>query len=176
MEREIRDELDGTGGGYGRYKGATLREIDSMLKACLQDKSMRGVSAVLRITHEQLDARGGLGSYPWLVVLGLVVGCCLLGASFVVHGEIATKLREFAAQVGAVTLLFGVAVFSMRIARKKSLYQERVIREMATEVLLDIVRDPSFKPKELDRTQRLTLERLLKKAKRPEPELRALLG
>lgn len=169
-------ELDGTGGGYGRYAGVTLAEIERLFGVCRQDPTMRGVSAVLRIAREQLDARGGLGSYPWLA--GLAGALALLGfvaMRFLPESFVGQARTAEAAVVVVFLLLVGVSVTTAK-DRKQGLYQERRIREMALETLEAIVTTEGFRPKSLDETQKLTLERLLRATKREPGPLRQLMS
>lgn len=171
----MREELDGTGGGMGRYKGLTLKELDGMFERCRNEGGMRGISAVLRIAREQLDARGGLGSYPWLTLLCFVVAAAIWFFPYR-EGVLKDWRMQGAIGAGLLCLLFGWITLQTRIERRNALYQESKIREMAVDSLVAIMREIDFQLKPLDYTQRLTLEKLLKKTKRQEPELAALLA
>jgi hypothetical protein len=174
MERAMSEHLDGTA-GFGRYRGASIRELEGMLEKCRREGGMRGVSAVLRIAREQLDARGGLGSYPWLAAICLVAAA---GIWFFPYRDGPLKDWRMQGVIGSLVLfaLFGWTSVSTFQDRKKALYQEGKIRVLSLDALVDIVAQPSFEPKPLDYTQRLTLERIMKKEKRQDSELKRLLS
>jgi hypothetical protein len=175
MERIV-NELDGTGRGYGKYRGITVAEFERLLESCRRDPTMRGASAVLRIAREQIEARGDLSVHPFLF------GTCLLlfVASLAAHQYATGFLRQWADKVaiacGFLALLHGYVTFTTWRDRREASYQERRIREAALDALVEIVRAPGFSPKPLDFTQELTLKRLLKRTRRRDPELLQLLG
>ena len=79
----MKPELDGRGGGYGKFAGKTIGEIREIYDKCETDPSMRSVSIVFRVAREQLESRGSLGHYP------VFAGFCatvLLGATFAIKG------------------------------------------------------------------------------------------
>lgn len=134
---------------------------------------MRSISAVLRITREQLESRGQLGSYPMLAALGAAVTVIASVAMFFTKDdmhELAVKTVYGAAAV-TVLLLFGT--FRVRHARKSNVYQEQEIRIAAVASLNEILaHDPKLKP--LEREQVMTVKELIKKVQ-PSGELRRLL-
>lgn len=134
---------------------------------------MRSISAVLRITREQLDARGQLGIYP---VFSWIAGAaCAVGAAVRILGphtvdEIATKTVLGAGTV--LVLLLGTTIHG-RNARRTNLEQERFIRQMAVDSLAKILEHkPSLKPLTIE--QETTVKILLRKTENSEA-LRALL-
>lgn len=170
---EQKAELIGRGGGMGKYQGMTLTEIEASFARCEADPSMRSVNAVLRICREQLEARGSLGSYPWIATIFsgvLVVG---LGLQFTVVPEAMqmqgmTVLGALSFMVAA--LWYGVA----RVAHDRSaaVVQEAEIRRMAVTSLLRLV-EQDFVRKPLEREKEQTLRELLRRD--PRPELQSLL-
>ncbi|MDR3692398.1 MAG: hypothetical protein P4L46_23650 [Fimbriimonas sp.] len=155
-------KFEGRGEGFGRYAGLTIAEIRTRFDACVEDPTMRSISAVLRITREQLDARGQLGVYPvfaWIAAAFAVVG--LIGryvAPSALH-EWATKLA-IGASCAFVLLL--ISVVPTRHARRGNLLQEQAIREAATAALVQILNEGPVL-KELTFDQEMTVKILMKK-------------
>ncbi|HEY0867327.1 MAG TPA: hypothetical protein VGE01_08110 [Fimbriimonas sp.] len=168
------EELDGTGGGFGRYRGVSLREFEATMDRCRREGGMRGASAVLRIAREQIDARGGLGTYPWLVGTCLVATAVLWFVPFD-EGAVGEWRQKGVLGFLALGIIFGWITFGIRQERRKALYQESRIREASLQALRDIVSVPGFQKRSLDYTQKLTLQNLLKKTKSQDPVLLDLL-
>jgi hypothetical protein len=172
----LSSELSGTGGGYGKHAALPLDQIADRFDACVADPSMRSVSAVLRITREQLESRGSLGSYPWVAALFGTVAVI----AFAVQGWLPVAMQNTAKQIGigavVVTALLLVGVLSVRRDAKAAIVHEREIRRLALDALEKIVTAPGFKPKPLDWSQALTLRRLMERAKRSHPSLVSLLS
>ena len=169
----MKPEHEGRGGGYGKSQGLTVSEIQALFDTCVADPSMRSISAVLRITREQLEARGQLGVYPlfaWIAGLACSIGLVvrILGPEKLI--EIATKT---AIGAGIVFLLLLASTLPSRHVRKANVEQERVIRERAVQALTKILEhNPALKS--LTMEQEITVKTLIKK--NPESEnLRALL-
>ncbi len=152
----------GRGGGYGKYKGLTPGEIQDLFDRCVEDPSMRSISAVLRITREQLEARGQLGIYPvfaWIDVACFIASA--LARQFGPHQitEIATKAVLGTASVFVLLLLSTVPT---RRARRTNLAQEKLIREQAVAALVNILsHEPALKALTIE--QEITVKILLKK-------------
>ena len=169
----MKPEIEGTGGGFGKYQGKKLSEIEAMFDTCTQDSSMRSISAVLRITREQLDARGQLGIYPlftWTAGIAMLVSGAvrLIGPAGL--AEVATKAVLGA---GTVFLLLLVTTLPSRHTRKVNVEQERIIRDMSVKALLKILDGkPTLKPLTVE--QDMTVKILLKKCDGSEG-LRVLL-
>ncbi len=172
----MRPELEGKGGGFGRYAGLSLAELRDRFEACAADPSHRSVSAVLRIAREQLEARGGLGTHRWIPILAGVALLLSLGAPRVLPPRFADGVR--AAQFGsaAALLLALVSFFSVRHSTRAAIVQERAIRELALDTLLRITADPGFRPKPLDPGHVRTLRELLRRTGRGDEALRRLLA
>ncbi|HWD38474.1 MAG TPA: hypothetical protein VG944_06470 [Fimbriimonas sp.] len=167
--------LDGTGGGYGKFKGISVREVSQLFDRVAAEPNMRAFSAVLRISREQVEARGSLGMYSVMTILmAPVLAICIL---LVLFGPTSAH-KQFLQATAASTLLFvifGSAYLSSRKLTRASVAQERAIRDLAVDALERIATEPSFKPKPLDHDQKLILKDLLKRTKRSEPELLAML-
>ncbi len=155
-------EIDGRGEGYGRYAGLTIAEIMDRFDNCVEQPSMRSVSAVLRITREQLDARGQLGTYPvfaWvaaaLTVLGLI-SRVMVPEKYL---EFATKL---AIGSGCAFLLLLISIIPTRNSRRRNVKQEAAIREAAVNSLSKIL-EYEIELKPLTFEQETTVKLLLKK-------------
>jgi hypothetical protein len=135
----LKPEIEGRGGGFGKFHGLKLAEIQSLFDKCVEEPSMRSISAVLRITREQLDARGQLGIYP--LFTWVAAAACAVGVGLRVFGpaglnEIATKAILGA---GIVTALLLASTIPSRSTRRTNVEQERVIRQMAVTALLAIL-------------------------------------
>lgn len=161
----MKPELDGTGGGYGKFRGMTMGEIREIFQRCEADPSMRSVSIVLRVAREQLIARGGLGNYP---VLAAIAGA-VFAASFIVKGFLPadqqSSVPKIQAGIGMVTLALLIGVMATSRDRKRGVAQERAIMALSRETLEKIVSARDFEPKPLDFTQTLTMKNLLAGAK-----------
>ncbi len=168
-------DLQGRGSGMGRYQGWTLDEIRVAFDRCLEDRSMRSVTGILRITREQLDARGSLGSYPYIAG-GLIA---LSGVAFVLAQTVPNLPEQFRAlEIGlpitAFMVLFGV--WHARHDRRAGMAQEREIRRMAADALSKLL-EYDFRRKPLAREHIMTLQDLIRREPRPglEPLLQAAL-
>ncbi len=189
----MKPEIEGTGGGFGKYQGKKLSEIEALFETCTQDVSMRSISAVLRITREQLDARGQLGVYPLFTWIAGIAFLCAGTSRAVVPGPgtVPDALRaggllrylgqpgvvEFSTKAalgaGTVFLLLLATTLPSRHTRKVNVEQERIIRAMAVKALLKILEgEPPLKPLTVE--QNMTVKILLKKAEGSEG-LRVLL-
>jgi hypothetical protein len=125
---------------------------------------MRSISAVLRITREQLDARGQLGHYPILALISmLLLGGAGVAMLFV--PEQAKSMLQKVAMIGAVcALVLGMGAWKVRIERRSNLAQERAIRAAAVEALTSILEhNPTLKP--LIREYREVVKELIRKEK-----------
>jgi hypothetical protein len=158
-------DLQGRGSGMGRYQGWTIEEIRVAFDRCLEDRSMRSVTAILRITREQLDARGSLGSYPYiaaaLIVMSLLV---FLLAWFVPNLPETFRALEIGLPITAAMVLFGV--WHARHDRRAGVTQEKEIRRMASDALAQLV-PHDFRRKPLEREHIMTLQDLIKREPRP---------
>lgn len=149
----------------GRYQGWTLEEIRIAFDRCLEDRSMRSVTGILRITREQLDARGSLGSYPYIaaVLIVLSLGVFVL-ARIVPNLPDTFRMLEIGLPVTAVAVLYGV--WHARHDRRAGVAQEREIRRMAADALSKLA-EYDFRRKPLEREHVMTLQDLIRREPRP---------
>jgi|GEM_PF-1052428 len=174
-EERLSAELDGTGGGFGKFAGKSVRELTDLFQQQMSEPNMRSLTAVLRITREQIEARGSLTVFP---VICLILGCLTagLGAGYLLcpEGSKKTVLQVFlGAAIVFVLTMFGW--LSNRRQQVASVAQERAIRRLAVETLIRIVDDPQFRPKPLDWSQQQILKELLKKTGAKNEALSAML-
>jgi len=157
----MRDEQDGRGEGYGRYQGLPVSEIQALFEKCVQEPTMRSISAILRITREQLDARGQLGVYP--VLTWIAVGIC--GLSLIGRFALPASVREMATKAamgaGCVSVLLLLSTIPAMRTRKRNLAQEAAIRRAAAKAISEILEsEPMLKP--LTFEQEFTVKLFLK--------------
>ncbi len=165
--------LDGRGEGFGRYQGLTIAEIVDLFDACVEEHNMRSISAVLRITREQLDARGQLGVYPVFAWVAAAVTGGGLFARLALGDKYSEWTTKTAIGGACVFLLLLVSIIPTRHSRKGNLGQEQAIRDAAVESLNRILEyEPDLKPLTIE--QETTVKILLKKSKGSE-RLRMLL-
>lgn len=149
----------------GRYQGHSVAEIATQFEACLRDPSMRSVTAILRITREQLDARGALGSYPYIAAGLTAISIGVLLADFTIPG-FADHARMLTIGVPSVALMVWAGVWHARHERRSGLAQEREIRRMAADALAKVL-EHDFRRKPLEREHILALQDLIKRESRP---------
>jgi len=158
----MKPEIEGRGGGFGKYQGLTLAETQALFDTCIADPSMRSISAVLRVTREQLDARGQLGTYPifaWIAAFAALAGGVARQFGPAAIEPVATKTFLGA---GVVFLLLVATTLPTRKVRRMNVAQEREIREMAVHALLTILEaKPALKPLTVE--QETTIKILLRK-------------
>ncbi len=168
----MRAELEGRGSGLGRYQGLTVIEIEALFAACRNDPSMRSVRSVLRITREQLDARGSLGGFPYLAI-GLSV-IALVALAMVLFGPRELLVTARMALIGfgttAAATIYGV--LNTRHERRANLVQEAEIRRLAADSLQEILAH-EFPRKPLEREHIAILQELIKRE--PRERLDSLL-
>jgi hypothetical protein len=172
----MQPDLDGTGGGYGKFAGKTVRDLSELFDRASAEPNMRSFSAVLRISREQVEARNSLTSIRLMAALCGGATVVMVVVYFVVPQEV--KLSIFKGLLGCIAafLAFGIGAISTNRASHAALVQERAIRDLALDALVKIAEDPSFVPKELDYQQKRILAEHLKRTKRKEENLRAMLG
>lgn len=147
------NETDWAAAGYGKARGLTLKEIRESFAKCEADPSMRSIAAVLRITDEQLKARGELG-HTWMFIAIAAPFVLLLLVCASIIAEPAMHARVIYALGFASALLFGACLlhWRMRNQRKVGLEQEIAIRAAAVQSLNRIL-DHSPRRSSLDREQ-----------------------
>jgi len=162
----------GRGAGMGKHHGLTLEEIRASFEICERDPSMRSVSAVLRITREQLNARGELGLYPPASAIMGILGVAALAGMRFAGPELRTMLIQAAAGCGGLSIMLLYGVYSTRDVRSANVAQERAIRALAIYSLERIIAH-DFRRKPLLREQDQTVRELLKT--QPQSSIRTLL-
>lgn len=153
-----------------RYGLVDPAELQRTFDACRKDPSMRSVSAILRLTREQLHERGNLGVYPKL----FKGACVLLAIAFpfgpLSHGETFDLWLKVMLGLGAVAAALGYGVWDARELRQERTRQEAAIRTLAADALAEILRH-DFPRKPLLREQEQTLRELMRAVPRPGLEL-----
>src|SRR5579862_5785053 len=174
-DERLSPELDGTGAGFGKNKGITVRELSGQFARLAEDGTMRSFSAVLRISREQIEARGEFGVVR--LCFFLCFGMSALGTIWYFFTP--TEMRRLPLLVALGGLVasaaFATGLIRSRTHVKASFAQVGAIRDLSLDALAQIAASPAFKPKPLDFTQRLHLRELLKKTKRNEPALEEVL-
>ncbi|AIE87548.1 hypothetical protein OP10G_4180 [Fimbriimonas ginsengisoli Gsoil 348] len=140
-----------------------VEEIAERFEQCVREPSMRSASAVLRITREQIHARGQLSIYPKLALWFLEGGVALLLASRFLPADTQKSVMPGALGALALSAILGYGAFTGREDRKASLLAEHEIYRLATEALDKIVAEP-FPRKPLTREQVDTLKDLVKRS------------
>ncbi len=120
---------------------------------------MRSVTAVLRITREQLESRGDLGKQPYFAAFFGSLAAFALAASLFLPDELRTKAFMLAGGMVFAALVFGVGALSTRRIRAMNLHQERAIRERAGAALEQLLQH-DFPLKALTREQDETLREI----------------
>lgn len=162
IESRLDPILDGTGGGYGKYAGLTVAQIAERFRYLVEEGQGRSARAILRMVHEQTEARGSLGTQRYLVVIAATIATGLVLFRLVVADEARSKLdAPIMAAVGA-TVLFGVGAVSVHRATVRAEAQVREIHRLALASLDILVSRPDFRPKGLEREHESAL-RLLKR-------------
>ena len=160
-------KIDGTGSGFGRYQGMTLTDIQRLFDNCVEEPSMRSISAILRITREQLDARGQLGIYPVFTwVAAALTGLGLVGMALLPE-QYQKWMVNLAIGAGCVFVLLGTTLISTRHSRRTNLKQEVAIREYAVSALVKVLEsEPVLKPLTIE--QEVTIKILMRKTEGSE--------
>lgn len=162
IESRLDDATDGTGGGYGKYAGLTVAQIAERFRFLAEEGQARSARAILRIVHEQTEARGGLGSQRLLAAIGLGATLALAAFRSVVATESRRTIDIALAAAGAVTLLFFVGAATVHRATVRGESQVREIRRLALLALDSFVSKEGFVPKPLEREHLRSLDELRK--------------
>lgn len=177
IESRLDEAVDGTGGGYGKYPGLTVAQVAERFRFLAEEGHGRSVKAVLRIVHEQTEARGGLGTQRILVALAVTVTLLLAGLWFLGSQETKAKVTIYLGASLAMTILFGFGAASVHRATVRGEAQVREIRRLALLTLDRAISKDDFVAKPLEREHLAVLASL----KKTEPEVwqrvsRALSG
>ena len=162
IESRLDAATDGTGGGYGKYAGLTVAQVAERFRFLAEEGQGRSARAVLRIVHEQTEARGGLGTQRYLVAIGLLLTVAIAIFGLVGPEEARGKTTVALAASAAVTLLFVVGAASVHRATVRGEAQVREIRRLALITLDEIVAKPGFEAKALEREHLKSLGELKK--------------
>jgi hypothetical protein len=175
-EERLSPELDGTGGGYGKHKGMTVREMSQQFDQIASDGTMRSFTACLRISREQIEARGGLHVGMYTAIIFPILTAVIFAIALTTGDK---NLGPLLIKIGLMMVAFtGAFIFGYlrtRPTANAAAAQERAIRDLTVDTLVRIASEPGFKPKPLEFSLHLYLTRLLKTTKRNEPELIAVL-
>jgi hypothetical protein len=155
-----------TGGNYGKYKGISVEEIQRSFDACAGDPSHRSISAVLRITREQIESRGRLGMYPVAAGISALALAVILIVSVFVQPDLRDLLLKVAAAAAFGVVLFGFGSIRVRHTIKANLAEEKQILGAAADALNKIM-STTDQRKALLREQRETVKEIMAKSDRP---------
>lgn len=175
MVLRLAEELDGNGGGYGKFPGITVKELEQKFDRLVEDGTHRSITAILRITREQLMTRADLGLNRRLVVVAGIILVVFVLANFVVPEAFIKPVQTgiAASSVAFAALLGGVWLTRKDAVRAKA--QVDAIREISCDSLIAVVRNPNFKTKALDADQVRFLRDLIRQSGRKEPEIENLV-
>jgi len=147
------------GGGVGAR--LPMDVVADRFAQCEADPSMRSLSAVLRITREQLRARDNLGFYPAGTAIAFVVSVLLFAVNPLLPKEAQEMLMKISLGGPLITLILAYATWSSRDMRNAYVQQEREVRAMAAKSL-EAILSHDFAMKPLLREQVDTLQVILK--------------
>lgn len=162
IESRLDAATDGTGGGYGKYAGLTVAQIAERFRQLVDEGQGRSARAILRMVHEQTEARGALGTQRLLFAIGLALTLGLLAFRAVVGEAQSDKLTNLIIATAGITVLFGVGAASVHRATVRAQAQVSEIRRLALTALDALVSKPGFVTKELEREHRASLDTLRK--------------
>jgi hypothetical protein len=123
---------------------------------------MRALSAVLRISREQLISRGNLGAYPLVTAISAAASLILVGILPFLPKDIRDSVTKVAIGAPFITLVFAYATWTSRHMRRAAVADEKAIVELTVGSLEKILAVP-FTRKPLQREQIDTLRTLLKR-------------
>jgi hypothetical protein len=122
---------------------------------------MRSVTAVLRITREQIDARGQLSIYPRLALAFALASPVLFSIQSRLPKELQSKALPAAIGLGALSLILFYGSVSTHKERQASVAQVKRIQALAAETLETLLK-VEFTWKPLTREHLDTLRDLIK--------------
>lgn len=147
------------GGGVGAR--LPMDVVADRFAQCEANPSMRSLSAVLRITREQLRVRDNLGYYPAGTAITFVASVLLFAVNPLLPKEARDMLMRISLGGPLITLILAYATWSSRDMRRAYVQQEREVRAMAAKSLEAILAH-DFPIKALLREQVDTLQVILK--------------
>lgn len=166
IESRLDEATDGTGGGYGKYTGLTVVQIAERFRFLVDEGHGRSARAILRMVHEQTEARGGLGTQRILAVLASLGTLTLLVIRAFTESESRSSINLYLAVSAGVTLLFLAGAASVHRATVRGEAQVREIRRLALIALDGLVAKEGFEVKSLEREHVAALATL----KKSDPE------
>lgn len=161
----------GSTGPSGRYRKVPIDELREIFGELVAEGKLRSLKAVLRITREQFDARGRFGTMraPMLVMFVLTAGM----AAFAKWGPLSAhdKANEFTIVLGLATLVFGIALFSVRHDLRRANRESPKLAALCLESVRAILASGNVPQPELDPEHREALRESLKTLKDRDPTL-----
>ncbi|RYG37977.1 hypothetical protein EON81_05045 [bacterium] len=158
---------------YGKHEYLTVEKTEDQFQRCLKDHSMRSVSAVVRISREQISARGSLGSYRWVGALFLGVAVLSLAISPILPEALKDKAKLVALGSVGVTALMGFGISATWKDTQRYTAEEKTLRARTFTVLEQLLSAPDLKQKPPDWTEANYLRKL--GGKKAGPAVRAWL-
>ena len=157
IESRLDAATDGTGGGYGKYPGLTVEAVAERFRFLAEEGQGRSARAILRIVHEQTEARGRLGSQRLVVALSAGVAAVLFVLRLVVSPETRDQFTTPLDVALGATALFGLGAATLHRTTVRGEAQVREIRRLALVALGLLTQREGFVPKPLEREHRASL-------------------
>ncbi len=161
IDSQLSEEFDGAGGGYGKYPGLSVAQVAERFRFLANEGEGRSVRAVLRIVHEQTEARGHLGTQRLLAILS---GLATLGLGVVrvVSADPPFMLNVYFGVTAVVTVLFTIGAVTIGKTAKRNEMQLKEIRRLALLTLEILTSKPNFVARDLEREHVAALDSLKK--------------
>lgn len=151
IESRLDPMLDDAGGGAGKYPGLTVAQVAERYRFLVEEGQGRSAKAILRISREQILARGSLGTHGWIVAFFVVVALGFLVARFVVAPDQQSRVTLDAAVCAGVALLFVVGGATARRSTRRAAAQVKEIQRLTLVALDELVSQEGFVRPPLDR-------------------------
>lgn len=161
IESQLSEEVDGTGGGYGKYPGLSVAQVAERFRFLAEEGEGRSVRAILRIVHEQTEARGHLGTQRLLAVLS-GSATFALGVIRLLSADPPFMLNVYLGVTAVVTVLFTIGAVSIGKVSKRNDAQLREIRRLALLTLDILISKPGFVARPLEREHVAALDSMKK--------------
>lgn len=159
----------GSTGPSGRYRKVPIEELREIFGDLVAEGKPRSLKALLRITREQFDARGRFGTMraPLFIMFFLTAGM----AAFAKWGPLSAhdKANEFTIVLGLATLVFGIALFSVRHDLNRANREGPELANLCLESVRAILANGEVP--ELDPEHREALRESLRTARDRDPTL-----
>ncbi len=161
IQSQLSEEVDGSGGGYGKYPGLSVAQVAERFRFLAEEGEGRSVRAILRIVHEQTEARGHLGTQRLLAILS---GSAALGLGIIrlVSANPPFMLNVYFGVTAVVTVLFTIGAVSIGKVAKRNEAQLREIRRLALLSLELLISKPGFVARPLEREHVAALDSMRK--------------